>query len=58
MKTPPPLRYSVDLRTFTVIDTLTGERIQCNDIMHMAQVRRDMELKAKPVTGRRVKEQW
>lgn len=59
--TVQPLRFSCDIRTLTVTDTQTGEVIQCSSAMHMAEVRRTLELRAMPAkksTGRRVKEQW
>lgn len=60
MKTPPPLRFSVDLRTKEVIDLHTGQRIPCATTDEMAKVRRDLELAHQPVYVRkpRVKEQW
>jgi hypothetical protein len=63
MKTPPPLRFTCDIRTLTITDTQTGEVIQCASTFEMAQRRRDLELKAMPVKPayvrrQRVKEQW
>lgn len=53
MKTPPPLRFTCSIRDLTVTDTKTGDRIQCTSVEHMAQVRRDLELKAMPVKAQR-----
>lgn len=53
--TPQPLRFSVDLRTKEVIDTKTGQRIQCATTDEMARVRRDMELQAMPAKTKRGK---
>jgi hypothetical protein len=61
MKTPPPLRFTCDIRTLTITDTQTGEVIQCASTFEMATRRRDMELRATPVKytpRKRVKEQW